>query len=1007
MGFASRVPVKEFLSRYRKLAPKPLQQQIAARKTADEEQACIKEFLEMLPDILGTAGEPGNMVLGISKVFAKAEAMAALERNRDLALAGYASDIQRLYRGHQVRRKHGGAKRVFSDLLAWKTKNNYYTAPGSRHTALAKLGTMQKIEAEVAEVNRLMEEAQKLSLDMPLLRDTEKVRARMSREAAALKTLQEVAASVEPTEIERSLARARELELEGAGEAVDALVVRVRRLKAQIPLVKAMKDSMQKEDLAQLQEVMEKVKAAGLHQRPEDWVPELGGEATAASVYQMLTDLKAKQKMEDIEKKRKEELQQQVEASRPKEEQFQESEVAPAPSRKKTRRVTITGLTEAAQEDVERDLLAAVEVFNAAALEQGLQQVNLHGMELNETLKTAQETFMNLQSEAFLETTMRAQTEALGVKGQQEVKALRCLQNLVSQAERLGVASEARVEARQKMQAGVRNRARSTIRGSIFQHLDLEELDLVEGAFSNLSAFPRMKDVNQWRGHCGPGLFGWGGDGNKEAMLKHCRNEIREALTTVPAPLDREAVQNFRNILGWMGDRPLPESQRLGYAQDIVQVAQVNGALADETFVQVMKQLAQNPSPHSELLGWKLMLLLCQRVRPSHGLEDFLRTALLRAVRHDNGEVAALAKQCISDLNVLAAPEKAATGEENVAPIEVMLIDRSIRKVHVSQDATLKQLSERLSKQLRITSAQDFGLFQVTEGLEMHRLLPDETVLSVLLPKWRQLHTNTGRASQLLYKRRFLRVDESLRPGELMHATLTFQQAVWDYLRYPLPEDPEAIAKIAASIIMAEGDRFIPIVQAGRLYDPGVLEQLVPATSLGLQNRGKWGAQLARHHTVLRRRTDNGEPRLAKMSRVLSLLQRMKLFGSYYWVGTQVANLPADKAAIPEAPARMLKLNQREPEGEYWICVDLFGVRFISINSTPDCGFSRGFLFNEEAVERVLCWGGKQNVVQFVVSSFNTQQPAAGRVPMTVALHCPAAVDVAYTVHTVQRMLQP
>jgi len=421
--------------------------------------------------------------------------------------------------------------------------------------------------------------------------------------------------------------------------------------------------------------------------------------------------------------------------------------------------------------------------------------------------------------------------------------------------------------------------------------------------------------------------------------------------------------------------------------------------------VQVMKQLTDNPSPHSELLGWKLMLLLCQRVRPSHGLEDFLRTCLLRAVRHENKEVAALAKQCISDLNVLAAPEKVVTEEGNVVPVEVILIDRSIRKVHLSEDATLKQLAVKLARQLRITSAQDFGLFQMTEGLEMHRLLPDETMLSVLLPKWRQLLTNTGRASQLLYKRRFLRVDESLRPGELMHATLTFQQAVWDYLRYPLPEDPEALAKIAANIIIAEGDRFQPIVQAGRLYDPGVLEQLVPTTSLPLQNRGKWGAQVARHHTILRRRTDNGEPRLAKMSRVLSLVQRMKLFGSYYWVGKQVASLPAETAAIPEAPARMLKLNQREPEGEYWICVDLFGVRFISINSTPDRGFSRGFLFNEEAVERILCWGGKQNVVQFVVSSFNPQQPAAGRVPMTLALHCPAAVDVAYTVHTVQRMI--
>jgi len=96
------------------------------------------------------------------------------------------------------------------------------------------------------------------------------------------------------------------------------------------------------------------------------------------------------------------------------------------------------------------------------------------------------------------------------------------------------------------------------------------------------------------------------------------------------------------------------------------------------------------------------------------------------------------------------------------------------------------------------------------------------------------------------------------------------------------------------------------------------------------------------------------------------------------------------------------KINPKEPEDEYWVCVDLFGVRFVSVDSAPGFEFQRGFLFNEEAVERVLRWGANKNVVEFVVQTVNPALPSQGRVPMLIALQCPAAVDIAYAIHCIQ-----
>merc|ERR1712137_1509116 len=114
-------------------------------------------------------------------------------------------------------------------------------------------------------------------------------------------------------------------------------------------------------------------------------------------------------------------------------------------------------------------------------------------------------------------------------------------------------------------------------------------------------------------------------------MLFHSTNEIKEALTKLPYSLETEAIRTFRDILVWMTDRPVPESQRFGYAQDIVKAAKCS-PLVDEIYVQVMKQLTGNPWVRSKLMGWKLLLLLTQNVQPTQELEAFLRAFLAKSI---------------------------------------------------------------------------------------------------------------------------------------------------------------------------------------------------------------------------------------------------------------------------------------------------------------------------------------------------------------------------------------
>jgi len=513
-----------------------------------------------------------------------------------------------------------------------------------------------------------------------------------------------------------------------------------------------------------------------------------------------------------------------------------------------------------------------------------------------------------------------------------------------------------------------------------------------------------LKSVALWKGHVNPSMFRYG-DKGAEFMLIHNRTEIKEALTKIPAAEEPLAIKSFRNILGWMHDKPVPEVQRLGYAQDIVDLAKTSPDMADEIYVQLMKQLTRNPSRRSFHLGWKLMLELgMAEVCPSPDLLEFVRSFIVRAKKENAEdhfmEVVDLATTSLQTLSTLAMP--AEREPDDMMTVSVSLIDGSMRKLKVKTTTNLEKLSGKMAEMMKIHKKGDFSFFQVTDGMETHRLLPEHAQLQKLFQKWEQLQVVTKRSSHLLWKRRFLRVDERLQPGDLMHAALTYRQALFDYFRYPIYEDVEFLCKIAGTIVCIERDHYDLYIKDKRLQEPGILEHLLPETALRNGKRPQLAQMVLAKFNQLEAKIDHKATRIQKMSYIVSLMQKMKLFGACYWAAKQVYQVAADKVSIPEAPEDVCTINAKGQDDEYWVVVDAFGVRFVAPSSGPGKQFQRGFLFHDEAMERIIRWGAKQNVVEFVVQTINPAKPKAGRVPMTIRLASTGAVDIAYAIHSIQ-----
>jgi myosin-7 len=126
----------------------------------------------------------------------------------------------------------------------------------------------------------------------------------------------------------------------------------------------------------------------------------------------------------------------------------------------------------------------------------------------------------------------------------------------------------------------------------------------------------------------------------KEGMLRWQKNPLHKSLLRLgsdPAA-NKTAVAIHKSILGYMGDKPMAFPAAL--AQDILNTATntcrfVDGLpkdselIADEIYLQLMKQMTENPKPESLARGWQLLCMCVGCFPPTRNFESYLLNFVL------------------------------------------------------------------------------------------------------------------------------------------------------------------------------------------------------------------------------------------------------------------------------------------------------------------------------------------------------------------------------------------
>jgi len=156
----------------------------------------------------------------------------------------------------------------------------------------------------------------------------------------------------------------------------------------------------------------------------------------------------------------------------------------------------------------------------------------------------------------------------------------------------------------------------------INREIKLKELYLdAYGAMFTLDKFALLRDADEW---ASMKLFGFAFNKDQIAagFLYHTSSPIHASLTQLEGPVAKEATKQFRNIMGYMGDRKYQYPDTL--AQEVIACGLETVELRAELYVQVMKQLIDNPSYASESKGWELMSLFLSTFPPPSSIENVL-----------------------------------------------------------------------------------------------------------------------------------------------------------------------------------------------------------------------------------------------------------------------------------------------------------------------------------------------------------------------------------------------
>ena len=121
-----------------------------------------------------------------------------------------------------------------------------------------------------------------------------------------------------------------------------------------------------------------------------------------------------------------------------------------------------------------------------------------------------------------------------------------------------------------------------------------------------------------------------------EEIMVHQKSLLKKPLTILPSSLDAMAIQLFKNLVSYMGDRHSSKKPNLHILKHTKIAMSSPEELKDEAYLQVIKQITNNPNDESRIKGWNFFAIIASVYPPSMELYYSLIKYLLDIIDGDD-----------------------------------------------------------------------------------------------------------------------------------------------------------------------------------------------------------------------------------------------------------------------------------------------------------------------------------------------------------------------------------
>jgi hypothetical protein len=241
--------------------------------------------------------------------------------------------------------------------------------------------------------------------------------------------------------------------------------------------------------------------------------------------------------------------------------------------------------------------------------------------------------------------------------------------------------------------------------------------------------------------------------------MKYGPNLISSPLLNIPSQLEDVALQCYKNLMSYMGDRKSSKKPLLHLKKHLKLTFTAAEDLKDEVYVQILRQIRQHPDYEKSLKGWNFLAVLASCYAPSNELYYSILNYLIYEIRNnlDNNIVKRSNYILIRLTRTFEQKRKQIPSDQEIMHIESMkcimfpihFFSNTHTLVPTESYTTVRELKSTIMKkiQLNVSRIPYYSLYEVCNKKDVveERFLDDLDKIVDIVAVWEKESESTNK----------------------------------------------------------------------------------------------------------------------------------------------------------------------------------------------------------------------------------------------------------------------